>query len=244
MRLQKFLALAGVASRRKSEELILQGRVQINGKTVSELGVKVTDKDLVELDGKKITVEDQKIYIMLNKPEGCVTTAKDQFGRPTVMDFIEGIDERLYPVGRLDYHTSGLLLLTNDGEFTHLMTHPSHEIEKVYVAEVEGCPDEKEIDMLRKGVDIGGFVTSPAKVEITEKKKNSCILKIAIHEGKNRQVRRMFESVGYPVIKLERTSIGGLKLEGLEKGRWRHLNNEEIKYLTHYSGKPTDLKPR
>lgn len=237
IRLQKFLAQAGVASRRKAEELIRLGRVSVNGVKITEMGYKVTDSDRVELDGKHISIQGKKVYIMLNKPVGCVTTVKDQFGRLTVLDFVKEINERLYPVGRLDYDTSGLLLLTNDGEFTYILTHPKHEIEKTYLAEVLGYPTDEEISRLKKGVDIGGFITSPAQVKLVKEKKDASILEITIHEGKNRQVRKMCEAIGHPVKSLKRIRFGGLSLGGLEEGKWRYLEQEEVERLIIISGR-------
>lgn len=231
IRLQKYLAEAGVASRRKSEELILAGRVEINGTVRTELGTKVTEKDNVRVDGKEIRPEVKKVYILLNKPSGYVTTSKDQFSRKTVLDLIQGVEERIYPVGRLDYETSGLLLLTNDGDFAFKLTHPKHEAEKVYQVKIDGFLDEKVIEKFKKGIRIDDYVTSPAKIKVLEKQKNDSIVEITIHEGKNRQVRRMFEEVGITVLKLKRISIGPLSIEGLEEGSWRYLSKNEIKAL-------------
>ncbi len=228
MRLQKYLALSGIASRRKAEELIKEGKVSVNGTVVTEMGVKVGGKDKVKVEGKNIKLEEKKVYIALNKPVGCITTVKDQFDRNTVMDYIKDINERLYPVGRLDSYTSGLLILTNDGEFTNMMTHPKHEVEKVYKALIEGQPTEEELDKLRTGVEIEGFVTSPAIVEVVEKSLKNCTIQITIHEGKNRQIRKMCEKIGHPVIRLKRISIGHLTLEGIKEGQWRHLTPEEV----------------
>jgi 23S rRNA pseudouridine2605 synthase len=231
IRLQKYLAEAGVASRRKSEELIQAGRVEVNGIKTVELGIKVSESDIIKVDGKEVKPEDKKVYIMLNKPAGYVTTSKDQFSRKTVMDLIQGVNERIYPVGRLDYETSGLLLLTNDGDLAYKLTHPKHEAEKVYHVKIAGFLDELDIERFKKGIKIDDYVTSPAKLRILEKLKNDTVVEITIHEGKNRQVRRMFEAVGYTVLKLKRVSTGPLKLEGLEEGSWRHLNEKEIKAL-------------
>jgi len=176
IRLQKFIADAGVASRRHAEEIIRQGRVKVDGRTVTEMGFKVTEASKVEIDGKLISIEKKKRYIMLNKPEGFITTANDQFGRPTVLDLVKGIKERVYPVGRLDYDTSGLLLLTNDGSFAYKLTHPRHEVKKVYIAEVIGIPDEKSLKTFREGIYIDGYKTSPADIRVLEKKNNKSIL--------------------------------------------------------------------
>lgn len=231
VRLQKFLAEAGVASRRKSEELILHGRIRVNGKVITELGTKVAESDIVEVDGKKVALCEQKVYIMLNKPVGYVSTAKDQFSRKTVIDLLNSIKARVYPVGRLDYDTSGLLFLTNDGEFTYRLTHPSHEIDKVYTAEVLGIPNEEELENFRKGIRIDNYITAPAEIKIIKKLEKTSVLEIIIHEGKNRQVRRMCEAIGHPVIKLKRTAIGNVSLDDLKEGNWRYLSQNEIKNL-------------
>lgn len=228
-RLQKYMARCGVASRRKCEELIVQGRVKVNGRTVKELGVKIDpDADRVEVDGKALKEEKRKVYIMLNKPAGYVTTVRDQFGRPTVLDLVKGVKERIYPVGRLDYDTRGLLLLTNDGKFAHYMTHPSHQIEKVYHATVKGIPSEENLERLRRGIKIEGYVTSPAKAAIIKKYKDRALLELTIREGRNRQVRKMCDAIGHPVIKLKRMQIGKLKLGNLKEGEWRYLEKEEL----------------
>lgn len=234
-RLQKYMAGCGVASRRKCEDIILQGRVKVNGKIVRELGYKIDpSKDKVEVDDKVIKKEKNKIYVMLNKPEGYVSTADDQFGRPTILDLVKGVKERIYPVGRLDYDTEGLILLTNDGDFTYRMTHPAHEIDKVYCALVKGVPNEEELDRLRKGIRLENYLTSPAEVITLEKYKNTALLQISIHEGRNRQVRKMCEAVGHPVIKLKRTAIGDLRLRNLEKGKWRYLTKRELENIGIY----------
>lgn len=232
MRLQKFLAESGIASRRKAEELILQGRVSVNGVKVTEMGFKVTEHDSVEVDGVKAGIEQHKIYIMLNKPTGYVSTVKDQFSRKTVIDLLEGVKERVYPVGRLDYDTSGLLLLTNDGDFTYMLTHPGHEIDKVYEAEIQGIPTKEEIIRFEEGLRIDNYVTSRAKFKILSKGKTSSIVEICIHEGKNRQVRKMCSAIGHPVIKLKRISVGKIELGGLAEGDWRYLSEEELKRLS------------
>jgi len=231
IRLQKYLAQAGVASRRKAEDLIRSGRVSVDGQIITEMGYKVDKDSIVEVDGKKVFLEERKVYIMLNKPEGYVTTVNDQFGRPTVLDLVKSINERIYPVGRLDYDTSGLLIMTNDGDFTYKITHPSHNIEKTYIALVKGCPNKDELNRFSRGLRIEDYVTSPAKVKISEMQGNNAVLEIIIHEGRNRQVRKMCEAIGHPVIKLKRISIGPLTLKGLEEGKWRHLNKKEIEVL-------------
>lgn len=228
VRLQKYMAYCGVASRRHCEELIRAGKVKVNGKVITEMGVLVSDKDRIEVNGIPIKKEESKIYIMLNKPTSYVTTVMDPEGRRTVLDLIEGVEERIYPVGRLDYDTSGLLILTNDGEFAYKSTHPGNEITKTYRAEVEGRPTEDSLNILRAGVEIDGRPTSPAEVEIIKEKDNSTVLEVIIHEGRNRQVRRMFEAIGHRVLKLKRTAVGNLRLGNLKIGRWRYLTPEEV----------------
>lgn len=231
IRLQKYLALAGVASRRKAEEMIADGRVQVNGKVVTQQGTKVKPGDAVTLDGKEVELSKSNVYIMLNKPVGFVSTVRDQFARKTVIDLLKGVNQRVYPVGRLDYDTSGLLLITNDGEFAYRLTHPKHTIDKTYIAEVTGIPSEDELMQMRRGLHIDGFITSPAKVRCIKSNEKSTVLEIIIHEGKNRQVRKMCEAIGHPVIKLKRVAIGQLKLGSLREGEWRYLTERELKLL-------------
>lgn len=231
-RLQKFMARCGVASRREAENIILSGRVKVNKNIVTELGTKVDiDNDKVFLDGERIMPEEKLYYIMLNKPKGYVTTAKDEFDRKTVLELVSDIDARLYPVGRLDYDSEGLLLLTNDGDFAYKMTHPTQHIPKKYHAIVEGVADMGHVLKLRQGVEIDGYITKPAKVEIAETRERTTRLNITISEGKNRQIRRMCEAVGLPVIKLTRVSIGGVSLGTLPKGKWRELTESELNLL-------------
>ncbi|QIB26042.1 pseudouridine synthase [Caloranaerobacter azorensis] len=232
MRLQKYLAMCGIASRRKSEALILQGRVKVNGKVIDELGYKIDpDTDIVLFDNKRVIKKENYIYIALNKPEGYITTVKDQFNRPTVLDLVKNINERIYPVGRLDYDTSGLIFLTNDGDLTYRLTHPKHEVEKVYIAKIKGIPTEEELNKFRNGLKIDDYITSKAKIEVLKKYNNYSIVKITIHEGKNRQVRKMCEKINHPVISLKRVDIGKINLGNLKKGNWRYLSKKEIEYL-------------
>lgn len=233
VRLQKYIAMCGVASRRKAEELIAKGKIKVNGKIVSEAGTKVEiGADMVELGGEVIKAVSKKYYIMLNKPIGYVSTASDQFERPTVVDLVsEDIQTRIFPVGRLDYETEGLLLLTNDGDFTYRVTHPKFRVEKTYIAILKGGITIRALNMLRRGVDIGDFVTSPAEVEIIEAEAGKTMLKIVIHEGKNRQVRRMLKTVGTKLEYLQRIKIGKVELGNLPLGRWRYLTSHEINYL-------------
>ena len=232
-RLQKYLAQCGVASRRKCEELILQGRVQVNGVTVTELGTKINpEKDKIKFDGKDIKQAQKLVYILLNKPIGYVTTADDQFGRDTVLDLVK-FKERIVPVGRLDMYTSGALILTNDGDFVYKVTHPKHEITKTYTVTVKGIIKNEEVEQLRKGVKIDDYTTRPAKVKIlkTDEEKDISRLEITIHEGKNRQGRRMCESVGRRVIALHRSKIGNIGVKDIELGKWRYLKDFEVKTL-------------
>lgn len=231
VRLQKYLADAGVASRRKAEELILQGKISVNGKVVTELGHKVDEADTIHFCGKEIKNKEKQTYLMLHKPEEYVTTVKDQFDRPTVMDLIKDVRERVYPIGRLDYDTSGLLLLTNDGELAYKLTHPKHNINKTYIAKVIGTPTENELDAFRKGLVIEDYKTAPAQIEIIKKEGQYSSIKIIIQEGRNRQVRKMCAAIGHPVAALKRVATGKLFLGNLEKGKYRFLTEEEIRYL-------------
>lgn len=231
IRLQKFLASNGVASRRKCEELIAEGKVTVNGKVVTELGVKVNPElDKITCNGKSVeNSAEEFVYILLNKPIGVVTTAKDQFGRESVLDIVK-VKERVVPVGRLDMYTSGALILTNDGDFVYKLTHPKHEITKTYNVTVVGSVTEDEVENLRKGVKIEDYTTRPAKVKILkiDKEKNISRLEITIHEGKNRQVRKMCEAVGRKVLALHRSKIGDLSVKDLKIGAWRMLRKAEI----------------
>lgn len=233
VRLQKYIAMCGAASRRRAEEMISEGRVRVNGERIREQGVKVEiGADHVELDGKPIKIMRKRVYIMLNKPAGFVTTVSDQFGRPTVMDLVQkDLDIRLFPVGRLDYETEGLLILTNDGDFANRVTHPKYEAGKTYLAELKGGITVKALNRLKRGVRLEEFTTSPAQVEIVDSVPGSTTVKITIHEGKNRQVRRMFAAVGCTVSYLKRISIGKVELGKLAPGRWRHLTSHEVNYL-------------
>ena len=231
MRLQKYLAMCNVASRRACEKLITDGRIKVNGKVITTLGTKVMPGDTVEYDGQRVTQEKKKIYILHNKPEGYVTTACDDEGRSTVMELISDIPQRVYPVGRLDINTEGLLLLSNDGEFTQKITHPRYKKEKTYEALISGVPDHNDTDKLQKGVYIDGRKTSPAKAKILWADGRNAIVELKIHEGRNRQVRKMFDAIGYPVIKLRRVAIGNIILGNLPLGKWRHLNPNEVAYL-------------
>ena len=230
-RLQKVIAQSGVASRRKAEELILAKKVKVNGDIVSELGVKVSEKDIIEVNGTRLNRE-EKVYYLLNKPRGVITSTSDDKGRATVISLINE-EKRIYPVGRLDYDTTGALILTNDGEFANMMMHPSNNIDKVYVAKIKGILSPSEQMQLKNGVVIDGFKTSKAKVKVKkmDKANNTSIVELTIHEGKNHQVKKMFESVGKEVLKLKRERIAFLDLRGLTSGQYRKLSHKEVSQL-------------
>lgn len=230
MRLQKYMAHSGVASRRKSEEIISEGRVSINGKVVTDPAFDVQKGDKVKVDGKNINVSLSYKYIMLNKPVGVVSTSQDEKNRVNVVDMI-GADERLYPIGRLDIDTSGLIILTNDGELTNIMTHPKYRLEKKYIVTVLGTPNAKALKDLREGIFIDGRKTSKAKVKIIKNYESDSILEVVITEGRNRQIRKMFEAVGYPVKSLRRIEIGQIKIGGLLPGEFRELDQDERAFL-------------
>jgi 23S rRNA pseudouridine2605 synthase len=231
-RLQKVIAQAGIASRRKSEELIKEGKVKVNGKIVTQLGVKVSTSDKVEVNEIQIERE-VPVYFLLYKPRGVISSVSDEKGRKVVTDFFPHLMERIYPVGRLDYDTSGLLLMTNDGEFANLLMHPRSGIEKVYVAKVKGIPLKENLKRLEKGIKLEDGKTSPAKVKVlsVDKQKQTAIIEIIIHEGRNRQVRRMFEAIGHQVLKLKRERYGILTLNGLRAGDARELTPHEVKQV-------------
>lgn len=235
IRLQKFLADSGIASRRKCEEYILEGKVKVNGKVVIQLGTKVNPiTDVIEFNNKKVKKDEEEyVYILLNKPLGYVTTVSDQFKRPTVLDLIK-TNKRIVPVGRLDMYTSGALLLTNDGDFVYKLTHPKHEIEKTYNATLKGIITKEQVEHLEKGVEIEDYISRPAKVKILkiDEQKHISRIQITIHEGKNRQVRKMCENVGINVIALHRCKIGKLDVKDLKIGEWRYLKKEEVKLFT------------
>ena len=233
VRLQKFLANSGVASRRKCEELILEGKVSVNGKVVNELGTKINPSvDKVEFCGELIHSSEKKVYILLNKPIDYVTTVKDQFDRQTVLDLID-IPEKVVPVGRLDMYTSGALLLTNDGDFVYKVTHPKYEIEKTYTVTIRGIATQDDVKKLENGVKIDDYVSGKAKVKIlkTDEEKNFSRLQITIHEGKNREVRKMCEAIDKKVLALHRRRIGNLDVKNIEIGKWRYLNKKEVEEL-------------
>lgn len=240
-RLQKIMSESGIASRRKCEELILDRRVKVNGIVVSELGTKADkENDKIEVDGKPLRLSGKKVYILMNKPVGYITSAKDQYGRPAVLDLVKEVRERVYPVGRLDYDTEGLLILTNDGDLTYTITHPKHNIDKTYRALLSGKVEQKDMDAFRKGIEIEDYTTAPAYMRILKFIDCNSMVDITIHEGKNRQVRKMCSAIGHPVIKLKRISIGKIKLDGLERGSWRYLSEAEVKYLKALGGSSCD----
>ena len=231
MRLNKYIAAAGICSRRKADELIANGNVRINGAVMKEMGYNVADGDTVQVNGRTISAASKKVYVAVNKPLGYITSMDDDRDRATVAELVADIPERLFPVGRLDYNTTGLLIMTNDGDLAYTLTHPKHEVWKTYIATVSGIISDNRIARLRKGVDIGGFVTSPAKVRVIKQMLRHAVVEISIHEGKNRQVRKMFAAVGNKVQELERVSIGDIRLGRLMSGHYRKLTREEIEYL-------------
>jgi 23S rRNA pseudouridine2605 synthase len=243
-RLQKVLSQAGVASRRLAEELIVQGRVQVNGRTVTELGTKADpDVDEIKVDGRRIKTQTRQRYILLYKPRGYITSRSDPQGRPTVMDLLRGVKEYVYPVGRLDYDSEGLLLLTNDGDLAARLTHPRHEVDKVYHARVRGVPDDHVLERLEKGVTIDGRRTAPAKARVLDPPSRSgkgsadqTTIELAIHEGRQRQVRNMFDAVGHPVIRLKRVRIGPIEDRDIPPGHWRELTPQELGRLRRTAG--------
>lgn len=254
IRLQKYMAECGIASRRKAEEYITLGLVKVNGEVVTELGTKIDpEKDKVEVKSKTGNImkfieknedinetneekeinPEKKVYILLNKPVGYVCTVNDEKGRSTVMELLKGINERVVPVGRLDMYTSGLLLLSNDGDFVYKVTHPKHETTKTYIVKTRGVPTERALEKLRKGIKIEEYTTSPAKVELLLKDNTNNVSRIwiQIHEGRNRQVRKMCEAIGLSVIALKREGVGELTCEGVQKGEWRYLTQEEVQKI-------------
>ncbi len=235
-RLQKYLANNGIAARRKCEEYILEGRVKVNGNIVTELGTKIDpDKDTIEFDNKKVEKVEEHVYILLNKPIGYVTTTKDQFNRPTVLDLVK-VKEKILPVGRLDMYTSGALLLTNDSEFINKITHPSNEINKTYTVTVKGIVTNEDIEKLKNGVKIDDYISGKAQAKIlkTDEEKQISRVQITIHEGKNREVRKMCEAIGKKVLALHRRKIENLDVKKLEIGSWRYLSKKEVQELTNY----------
>lgn len=241
IRLQKALAMAGVASRRHGEELIINGRVKVNGKVVKELGTKVDlSRDKIMVDGQPLPPVESKVYYLLNKPRGYVTTLRDERGRKTVMDLLEGVEQRVYPVGRLDYDSEGLLLLTNDGELTQALTHPKHKVKKTYRVRVAGIPRPDELEKMARGIELSDGLTAPADVKLVDILEGRALLEISIHEGRNRQVRRMCEHIGQSVVRLRRIRFGPLELGDLKPGEFRPLNVHELKALMALVGRKVD----
>ena len=231
-RLQNIIAMKGYCSRRKAEELITKGKVKVNGELVTTMGYKASVNDFIEVEGNPLDEVEDKVYYLLNKPRGVVTTSSDEKGRKTVVDLID-TKKRIYPVGRLDYDTTGLIILTNDGELTNYLIHPKNKIEKVYVAKIKGIISKVELGRLCRGVTIDGYKTSKAKAKILkiDKMKNTSVVELIIHEGKNHQVKKMFEAIGYDVLKLKRESISFLTLDGVKPGSYRQLSIKEVKKL-------------
>lgn len=228
-RLQKVIAQSGITSRRKAEQYIVDGRVKVNNEIITELGTKVSDKDEVAVDDVPISRE-QRVYYVLYKPRGAISAVSDDKGRQTVIDLMEEVPERIFPIGRLDYNSSGILLLTNDGNFANLLMHPRYELEKVYIAKVKGIPTKQDLDRLKKGVKDNGELLKAVDYHIksTDQKKQTAIIEITLKEGKNRHIRRMMEQIGYPVNKLSRERYGFLTLESLQPGKYRELSKQEI----------------
>ncbi len=231
MRINKYIALSGLCSRRKADELVLNGNVRINGAVMKEPGYEVEDGDRVEVNGRLVDEREKSVYYLLNKPLGVVTTASDEYERLTVLDLMKDVNERIFPVGRLDYNTSGALILTNDGKLGYRITHPKSEVTKTYRVLASGVISKEKIWRLRNGLDIGGYVTKSARVTLIKENKNSTLLEITISEGKNRQIRKMLKAVGNPVQELQRVAIGEIKLGRLKAGTYRKLTPKEIEYL-------------
>ena len=231
-RLQKVLARAGIASRRKAEELIREGKVSVDGRVVTEMGVQVDpDVQAIECDGLPVARQERKVYILLHKPAGYLSTVNDPQGRLIVTDLLHNINERVYPVGRLDLETEGALILTNDGELAQKILHPSHEVKKTYVVKVKGQPGKKKLDDLSRGIVLEGRKTWPAELEVLHTESQASTIRIVIHEGRKRQVRKMFEAIGHPVLHLKRIAYGQLQLGKMAPGKYRFLGPDEIKLI-------------
>lgn len=231
MRINKYIASSGLTSRRKADELIESGEVRVNGELIEKLGYDVEEGDIVEVSGRKITPEASHKYLLMNKPVGFLTTLDDEFDRETVMSLLPSMDERVYPVGRLDMNTSGLLIFTNDGKFANGLTHPSTHVEKTYKVLCTGTIGRREVGILSRGVDIGDYVTAPCRVSLIKHLKGSSLVEITIHEGKNRQVRRMFKAINHPVQALERVAIGEVRIAHMPVGTVRKLTEKEVSSL-------------
>ena len=228
MRINKFIAQCGIASRRKAEDLILSGKIKVNGKVITDLSTDIKDTDIVSYDNKNIRMVSNYVYYKLNKPKGYITSTTDDKDRKTVMDLMRGVHFRVFPIGRLDYDTEGLILLTNDGDVANILTKPNSEVKKTYIVHID---NGDEIKQLSKGVDIGDYITKPCSVELIESSNNVSKLKLTITEGKNRQIRKMFSAIGKNVTFLRRIQIGEIKLGGLSRGEYAPLNQKEIRYL-------------
>jgi len=243
-RLQKILSSAGICSRREAESFILEGKVRVNGRTIAELGAKADpDKDVIKVGNRIIRQSQKKFYLLLNKPKGYITSVKDPQGRRTVMDLLGGGAPRVYPVGRLDYDTEGLLILTNDGDFANAVTHPSREINKTYEVKVDGVMTDGELGALARGVKLEDGMTAPAKVRKLKLTDNNSWIEITIHEGRNRQVRRMCETLGHPALKVKRTKIGPISMTGVPLGKYRDLSAVEVRALLAAAGPETASRP-
>ncbi len=241
-RLQKVLARAGVASRRKAEELIVAGRVKVGGRVVRELGTKVDpQRDRVEVDGRRVHAE-APVYLILHKPRGVMCTLSDPEGRPTVVELLRGVGERVVPVGRLDFHTSGVLLMTNDGEFAAALAHPRRKVPKVYVAKVRGAVDDAGVERMRQSIEIDGRPTQPAEVRRLRTEGDKTWLELTLREGRNRQVRRLGDATGFPVMRLSRVEYAGINAEGLRPGEWRPLSTDELVALKRVYGVPKSVR--
>ena len=231
MRINKYIAQCGIASRRKAEDIIKLGKVKVNGKVTTDLSTDIRDTDIVSIDNKTIKVVSNYVYYKLNKPKGYITSTSDDKDRKTVINLMRGVHYRVFPIGRLDYDTEGLLLLTNDGDIANILTKPNSEVKKIYVVHIEGFINKDDIKKLSSGVDIGDYITRPCSVELIETNETQSKLKVAITEGKNRQIRKMFSSIGKEVTFLRRIQIGDIKLGGLSRGEYAPLNQKEIRYL-------------
>ncbi len=232
IRINKYLSAAGVSSRREADRLIEQGRVKVNGKIVQTLGSKIDEnKDRVEVDGKTVEGTQGKVYMLLNKPPEFLVTLKDPFQRPTIMDFLPKLKTRIFPVGRLDFDSEGLLLMTNDGELANRLIHPRYEIKKNYLVKIQGHPEKVQISRLERGIPIDGKKTAPAKIFPISSTPKRSLFKVELHEGRKREIRRMFEAIGYHVLLLRRIKFAGLTLDGLNPGDWRYLTDIEVQNL-------------
>ncbi len=237
VRLNKFLSQAGAASRREADRLIADGRITVNGRMETELGSKIDDgKDRVEFDGRPVRKDERPVHVLMNKPIGAVVSLRDPFGRTTVRDLLVGLKARVFPVGRLDTDSSGALLLTNDGDLAFRLAHPRFEVPKVYLAKVEGVPSDETVEKLRRGIFLEGKKTAPAKATIMSRSGPNGLVKVTIHEGRKREVRKMFEALGHPVKDLKRIEFAGLTLEGLKPGAWRVLDAGEVRRLRKRAG--------